>query len=168
MVTVLFLSHSRCLAVSLYVSLIVFLRYASLANHSLSHSCYKYSRCWPLPSSSTMPTIEEIVQLAKKISTLSSSLPPSVPKATPKDKIWTVWQTQEGDTPFETFNKRFDALFSEDCRDAEGRLPHIRQGKSGMGLVSGYLKKLDWSEGFPLDLVAIKLQRLAAELTHIM
>ena len=70
--------------------------------------------------------------------------------------------------PFETFNKRFDALFAEDCRDAEGHLPHIRQGKSGMGLVGAYLKKVDWSQGFPLDLVAIKLRRLVAELTSIM
>jgi hypothetical protein len=117
---------------------------------------------------SAMSTIEEIKQLTKNVSTLSASLPPTVPKGTTKDKIWTVFHAEEGETAFETFNKRFDALFAEDCRDVGGRLPHIRQGKSGMGLVCTYLKKIDWSEGFPLEIVAIKLRRLVAELMHLM
>ena len=63
---------------------------------------------------------------------------------------------QESGTLFETFNQRFDALFAKDCRDLEGRLHYIRQGKSGMGVVCLYLKKIDWSQDFPLDLVEIK------------
>jgi hypothetical protein len=69
----------------------------------------------------------------------------------------------EGDTPHETFNRRFDAIFAEDCRDSDGRLHYVRQGKLGMGLVS-YLSKINWTTGFPLDLVELKLQRLVTEL----
>jgi hypothetical protein len=74
--------------------------------------------------------------------------------------------TSECDTPFETFNKHFDALFGEDCRDADGRLQHIRQGKLGMGLIVLYLSKLNWTD-FPLDLVEIKLQHVVTELKHL-
>ena len=69
-----------------------------------------------------MATLEEIQLLVKNIATLSSSLPPSFPKASSKDKIWTVMHSPECETPFETFNTRFDALFAEDCRNLEGRL----------------------------------------------
>lgn len=72
----------------------------------------------------------------------------------------------ERDTPHETFNRRFDALFAEDCRDSDGRLHHVRQGKLGMGLVVQYLSKIDWTS-FPLDLVELKLQRLIIELKHL-
>jgi len=112
---------------------------------------------------STIPTIQLLV---KSITTLSNSLPPSVPKGTTRDKIWTVMHLPEGETVYETFNRRFDALFAEDCRSDDGRLYHIRQGKSGMGLVGSYLKKIDWS-GLPLDLVEIKLQRLVTELKYL-
>ena len=37
-----------------------------------------------------------------------------------------------------------------------------------MGAVCSYLKKIDWAEGFPLDLVDVKLQQLNKELAHIM
>ncbi len=33
-----------------------------------------------------------------------------------------------------------------------------------MGLVVSYLSKIDWTAGFPLDLVELKLQRLISEL----
>lgn len=76
-------------------------------------------------------------------------------------------QTQQGDTPFETFNKRFDALFGQDCRDSDGRLHHIRQGKNGMGLICAYLNSIKWTSDIPLDLVEIKLLRLSTELRHL-
>ena len=72
--------------------------------------------------------------------------------------------TEKHDTPHETFNRRFDALFAENCRDSNGRLHLVRQGKFGMGLVVSYLSKINWSTGFPLDLVELKLQRLITEL----
>ena len=61
-----------------------------------------------------MPTIPDILWLIKNITQLSNALPPSVDKATTKDKIWIVMHGPEGETPFETFNQRFDALFGED------------------------------------------------------
>jgi hypothetical protein len=104
--------------------------------------------------------------LVKEIGTLSNSLADSVPKGSKNDKIWSVMNTEERDTPHETFNRRFDALFAEDCRDSNGRLHHVRQGKLGMGLIVSYLSKINWALGFPLDLVELKLQRLVAELKH--
>src|ERR1700677_988350 len=113
-----------------------------------------------------MSTVEGIQLLVKTITALSNSLPRMVPNGSVKDKIYVVMHTQEGDTPFETFNKRFDTLFGQDCHNSDGRLHHICQGKNGMGIVCGYLNKIDWTSDFPLDLVEIKLLRLKTELTH--
>jgi hypothetical protein len=102
--------------------------------------------------------------LVKEIGTLSNSLSDSVPKGSKDDKIWSVMNAEERDTPHETFNQRFDAMFGEDCRDSNGRLHHVRQGKLGMVLVVSYLLKINWAVGFPLDLVELKLQHLVTEL----
>src|SRR5258707_14579462 len=120
----------------------------------------------PRPSLSfvKMCTLGTVKQLIKDISNLSCSLSDAIPKGSKDDKIWSVMNTAEGDVPHETFNRRFDALFGEDCRDSGGHLPHVRQGKLGMGLVISYLSKIDWAAGFPLDLVELKLQRLVTEL----
>ena len=87
-----------------------------------------------------------------------------MPQGSTDDKIYRIMNTEKHDTPHETFNRRFDALFAEDCRDSNGRLHLVRQGKFGMGLVVSYLSKINWSTGFPLDLVELKLQRLITEL----
>jgi hypothetical protein len=105
-----------------------------------------------------MPSIVNIHRLVQSITTLSNALPPSVQKATVNDKIWAVIHGPEGETPFETFNRRFDALFGEDCHDSAGCLHYLCRGKSGMGLVCLYIKKINWNPEFPLDLVEIKLQ----------
>jgi hypothetical protein len=110
-----------------------------------------------------MSNLTTIRQLVKDISTLSVSLSDSVPKGTKDDKIWTVMNLEERETPHETFNYRFDALFAEDCRDLDGHLHYVCQGKFGMGIVVSYLSKINWA-GFPLDLVDLKLQRLLGEL----
>jgi hypothetical protein len=110
-----------------------------------------------------MSTIAAIRLAVKEIGALSTSLADSVPKGSKDDKLWLVMNSAEGETPHETFNRRFDALFAEDCRDSSGRLHHVRQGKLGMGLVVTYLSKLNWAN-FPLDLVDLKLQRLITEL----
>ena len=55
-------------------------------------------------------------------------------------------------------------MFAEDCRDSNGRLHYVRQGKLGMSLVVSYLSKINWTTGFPLDLVELKLQCLITEL----
>jgi hypothetical protein len=113
-----------------------------------------------------MCTTETIKQLVKEISSLSASLSDAIPKGSKHDKISSVMNSMERDTPHETFNGRFDALFGENCRDSHGRLHYVRQGKLGMGLVVSYLSKLDWTS-FPLDIVELKLQRLIAELQHL-
>ena len=75
--------------------------------------------------------------------------------------------TEEHETAHEMFNRRFDAMFGEDCRDDAGRLLYIRKGKLGLGRVCSYLSKIDWADNFPLDIVEIKLQRLITELKHL-
>ena len=113
------------------------------------------------------PQLATVFSLLKEIGTLSNSLGDSVQKASKNDKIWSVMNTEEHNTPHKTFNRRFDALFAEDCHDSNGRLHHVRQGKLGMGLIVSYLSKINWALGFPLDLVELKLQRLVAELKHL-
>jgi hypothetical protein len=114
-----------------------------------------------------MSTLATIGLLIKEIGSLSNSLADSVPKGTKDDKIWSVMNSEECDTLHETFNRRFDALFAEDCCDAEARLHYVRQSKLGMGLVVSYLSKINWTLGFPLDLVELKLQSLVTELKHL-
>ncbi|KAI0245845.1 hypothetical protein BJV78DRAFT_1287088 [Lactifluus subvellereus] len=113
-----------------------------------------------------MSTLATVKLLVKEIGILSNSLSDAVPKGSKDDKIWSVMNTEECDTPHETFNRRFDALFAEDCRDSDGRLHHVRQGKLGMGLIVSYLSKINWTD-FPLDLVELKLRRLITELKHL-
>jgi hypothetical protein len=113
-----------------------------------------------------MSTVTTIRLLVKEISSLSLSLADSVPKGSKDDKIWSVLNADERDSPHETFNSRFDALFAEDCRDTDGRLHHLRQGKLGMGLVVLYISKINWAD-FPLDIVELKLRRLIAELRYL-
>jgi hypothetical protein len=113
-----------------------------------------------------MTTVATVRLLVKEISSLSLSLADTVPKGSKDDKIWSVMNAEERDSPHETFNSRFDALFAEDCRDADGRLHHVRQGKLGMGLVVSYISKITWAD-FPLDIVELKLQRLIAELKYL-
>ena len=114
-----------------------------------------------------MPSITTIRSLVKEIITLSNVLPTSVPQGTESDKIWSVMNGDAGETAHKTFNRCFDALFGEDCRDSMGRLQHIRQGQLGLGLVCSYLSAINWSDGFPLDIVEIKLKRLATELKFL-
>jgi hypothetical protein len=126
-----------------------------------------------IPSKSTllvsakMSTISEIKALIKAVTALSNNLPQSVQKGTKEDKIWSVMNTEERETAHETFNRRFDAMFGEDSRDAAGRLQHVRKGKLGLGCVCSYLSKIDWADNIPLDIVEIKLKRLIAELKHL-
>jgi hypothetical protein len=114
-----------------------------------------------------MSTISDIKFFIKAITTLSNSLPQSVQQGTKDDKIWSVMNTEECETAHETFNRRFDAMFGEDCRDDAGRLQYVRKGKLGLGLVCSYLSKIDWADNFPLIIVEIKLQRLISELKHL-
>jgi hypothetical protein len=62
----------------------------------------------------------------------------------------------EGEDGWQTFNKRFDAMFGKDCHDDNGRLHFVCRGLYGMDMVTAYLKKLDVA-AMPLDLMALKL-----------
>ena len=42
-------------------------------------------------------------------------------------------------------------LFGEECHDSDGSLHYIWQGKSRMGLICAYLKRIDWSQDLPLS-----------------
>lgn len=113
-----------------------------------------------------MPTIADISSLVTEICALANGLSSSVPNGSKDDKIWAVINLDDGKTPHETFNKRFDAMFGEDCCDLHGRLHHVHCGRLGIGLVCSYLTKIDWAD-FPLDLAEIKLQRLLVELKQL-
>ncbi|KAH7904802.1 hypothetical protein BJ138DRAFT_1119065 [Hygrophoropsis aurantiaca] len=113
---------------------------------------------------------EKNYALIENIVSLSIGLPPSVPIATTEDRIYHVMQNVSGDDAWQTFNRRFDILFGEDCRDVDGRMHHIRQGPShGMGAVCAYLKSIDLSNTSLLhDLMEIKLTRLAEEIVYLL
>jgi len=113
-----------------------------------------------------MSTLTTINLLIKEIDVLLNSLSDAVPKGSKDNKIWSVIEAEEHDTPHETFNRRFDTLFGEDCCNSDGRLHHVHQGKFGMGLIVSYLSKINWT-GFPLDLVELKLQCLITELRYL-
>ena len=113
------------------------------------------------------PNITTIKLLVKEISTLSNSLLDSVPKGSKDNKIWSIMNTEEHDNPHEMFNWRFDAMFAEDYHDSNGCLHHPHQGKLGINLVVSYLSKINWTSGFPLDLMEIKLQCLITELKFL-
>jgi len=115
-----------------------------------------------------MDPSKQVQSLITSIISLGKSLPPSVPTALKDDKIYQVMNSPQGESPWHTFNTRFDALFAEDCRNDQGRLHHIRQGAHGMDLVCIYLGKLDAAAlAMPLDLMAIKLERLNNEIIHL-
>ena len=103
--------------------------------------------------------LENTRALINNIVSLTRSLPTSVPLATDEDRIFAVMSSPEGESTWHTFNKRFDALFGEDCRDSTGQLHHIRRGRLGMDKVCDYLGTLDVGS-VPLDLATIKLVRL--------
>ena len=51
-----------------------------------------------------MATVTVIKTLVKEITTLSNSLPSLVQQATKDDKIWSVMNTDQGETAYEMFN----------------------------------------------------------------
>ena len=79
-----------------------------------------------------LPDFTIFSNLVTELQALLKKLPKSVPLATRQDKICEVFikipipfdPTQD----WEVFNRRMDALFSEDLRDAHGRLYHLKRG----------------------------------------
>ncbi|KAG6907260.1 hypothetical protein DXG01_009634 [Tephrocybe rancida] len=118
-----------------------------------------------------MVLLDDICALVTNISTLSVTLPASVPLGTKEDKMYRVLNLEEGETPYATFNRRFDLLFKEDkdCRDEAGRLRYLRRGPFGVvKLCAYYLSSVDWTDAdLPLELVKLKLNRVNDELVYL-
>ena len=115
---------------------------------------------------SEMLTIAEIRSIIANICILANALISSVPSGSKKDKIWAVMSSNDGKTPYKTFNKKFDAMFDKDCCDLHGHLHHLHCRKPRIGLVCSYLTNLDWTDIF-LNLSEIKLQHLLVELRQL-
>jgi hypothetical protein len=79
--------------------------------------------------------------IVEAITLLTKNLPSSVPEGTRKGKLYRVLTNDNyrGETPWETFNKRMDTTFGEDCRNAEGHLENMCRGRFGMDIVTKYL-----------------------------
>lgn len=79
--------------------------------------------------------------IVEAITLLIKNLPSSVPEGKREGKLYRVLtnDSYRGETPWETFNKRMDATFGEDCRNAEGRLENVCRGRFGMDIVAKYL-----------------------------
>lgn len=113
------------------------------------------------------------VRFATQVNLLQSlvpQLPKSVPTARHSDRINQVFGniiSSDDDDAWPVFNRRFDILFGEDQRNADGRLSHLRRGALGMDLVIAYLHStlqtdILWAAAEP------KLNRLVDEVTHLM
>ena len=102
----------------------------------------------------------------QKVVYMGKCLPSTVALATEEDVVYRAFTSAEGESQWHTFNKWFDAVFGEDCRDANTKKLHlIRRGANGMELVSGYLESLNLTDPeLPLDLMLEKLARLNNEL----
>lgn len=103
--------------------------------------------------------------LIQRIVALVPNLPETIPEATKEDVIYTAMK-KSGDTDWETFDRRVNAIFGEDCRDENGRLQNLRRGRLGLNNFCAYLKRIPDLKGMSLDLVDVKLERLVRELEY--
>lgn len=102
-------------------------------------------------------------ELIQRILALSPTLPDTIPLAEKDDTICTA-MNKTGESPWATFNRRFDAIFGEDTRNDSGRLQHLRRGRLGLKAVCTYLERVLDQPGLLYDLMDIKLERLIREL----
>lgn len=109
------------------------------------------------------------LDISNRIQELVKALPKdTVPLAEKSGKIYTVIRTSTGDTAWETFDKRFNALYGADQYDRETqRLLHIERGKYGLDAVCQYLTLAVGIDGIPHALMMPKLERLKTELEYI-
>ena len=119
-----------------------------------------------------LPDFTIFSNLVTELQALLKKLPKSVPPATRQDKICEVFikipipfdPTQD----WEVFNRRMDALFSEDLRDASGRLYHLKRGAFGLDMVIAYIVQVMAGGNLIWDIAAIKVDRLVRELKVLM
>ncbi|CAK5262318.1 unnamed protein product [Mycena citricolor] len=116
-------------------------------------------------------TVKHVLELVKEISHLVPRLPDTVPGPDPNDnKILCLLSSKpsEDDTTASLFNRRFDVLFGEDCRNDAGRMIYVRRGEDGMDLVVTYLNSIQWeSDNNLLGIAPIKLEQMVTELRHL-
>ena len=108
-----------------------------------------------------MAIVDAITQLTKK-------LPSSVPEGKRDGKLYWVMTNDNyrEETPWETFNKRFDATFGEDFWNAEGRLENVCHGQFGMDIITKYLRiaiDMPGAQAFHAPMM-LKLERMRVEL----
>ncbi len=123
----------------------------------------------PLSASDVARTVDEINQLVPR-------LPKNIPMGEESGKLYQTMLTVRGENEWATFNRRFDILFGEDCRDANGRLLNVSWGAYGLDIICKYLHwllALAASESndmvsLPWDAMQIKLERLRDELQRLM
>ena len=106
--------------------------------------------------------------IVEAIAVLTKKLPKSVPEGKRDGKLHRVMtnDSYRGETPWETFNKRMDATFGADCRNAEGRLENVYRGRFGMDIVTKYLLiavDQPGAQAFHAPMM-LKLERLRDEL----
>ena len=77
-----------------------------------------------------MPTIHNIQSSISEIKILCMELPVTIQNSS--NKINQVMTMEQHDNAWQTFNKRFDTLFGEDCHNATGWLHQIHCGEYGI------------------------------------
>ncbi len=120
----------------------------------------------PVTASDVARTVDEIMKIVPQ-------LPDTVPIGVEDGKLYQTLTKVHGENQWHTFNRRFDILFGEDCRDPNGRLLNMSRGKYGLDLVCEYLHwLLAWAAStaaaLPWDAMHIKLERLLEELRSLM
>ncbi|KAF8142731.1 hypothetical protein K438DRAFT_2111783 [Mycena galopus ATCC 62051] len=115
---------------------------------------------------------KNLANLIAKLRKLADQLLETVPEATDTDnKIYRIITQVHGlddGSVQSTFVRRFDFLFAEKSRNADGRLTHVRRGELGMKSVIQYLDFIHWESDPDLCMLAIeRLQRIIAELEHL-
>ena len=119
-------------------------------------------------------TASDVTRIIDEIGRLLLQLPDTIPLGQPAGKLYQTMMNVHGEDTWHTFNRRFDILFGEDCRDAEGGLLNISRGQYGLEAVYTYLRSmlgLAVSEGsgstVPWDAMQIKVERLQNELRRL-
>jgi hypothetical protein len=92
-------------------------------------------KMWSQLKSSMPVQAEDVKSSISCITDLCKEILINVPIGNRRSKIYLVMTGDEGEDSWHTFNKQFDALFAEDCRDGQDRLHHICRGEFGMDLV---------------------------------
>ncbi|KAF7305351.1 hypothetical protein HMN09_00787000 [Mycena chlorophos] len=121
----------------------------------------------PSAAHEKMLAAKPIRDLIKRIETSTERLPTTISEALRGGEIQRVLTEVEGPDGdvASTFNRRFDILYGEDCRDGQGRLANVQRGDFRLRLVVQYLKSIAWESGAVLiDIASVKLERLAKEL----